>query len=178
MHVDAEAFVAPDDVPQDLVVPPVVRRVDDPLVLPSAPGMRAGRREPDVEAADELGELLPALRHLLGDLRKRRTASRLDLDLGGDQLADEVLVELGARGGALELLEAIRQLERLRIDELELLLDRDREVLPVLEGLAGGPDLLVRGQALSIAHVASVNEAIGAARRRSTSSSAPRRRGA
>src|SRR5207247_8972891 len=49
VNVDAEAVVAPDDVLQEIVVPPVVRRVDDALVLPAAPGMSAGRREPDSE---------------------------------------------------------------------------------------------------------------------------------
>src|SRR5215217_4576253 len=34
VEVLAEAVVAPDDVAQDLVVPAVVRRVDDPLLLP------------------------------------------------------------------------------------------------------------------------------------------------
>src|SRR5262249_32040133 len=42
VYVEAEAVVAPDDVLEDLVVPPVVRSVDDPLVLPRAPRVRAG----------------------------------------------------------------------------------------------------------------------------------------
>src|SRR6266545_5320166 len=39
VDVDAEAVVAPDDVAEDLVISPVVGRVDDPLVLPGAPRM-------------------------------------------------------------------------------------------------------------------------------------------
>src|SRR5205807_7823707 len=75
------------------------------------------------------------------------------------------------------LLEAVRELERVGVEEGELLLDRDREVLPVVECLAGEPDLLFRGQTPRVAHVTSVNEALAAARRRWTSSRARPRRG-
>ena len=51
MHVQAERVVAPDDVAQQLVVAAVVRRVDDALVLPAAPRMRAGSAEPDLQLA-------------------------------------------------------------------------------------------------------------------------------
>src|SRR5207253_2511106 len=106
----------------DLVVPPVVRRVDDALVLPSAPWMRPGGCEGDAELICKLRELRTTLGHPLRRLAEARAPSRLDLDLGGDQLADEVLVELRSGGAGLELLEAIRKLERLRIEERELLL--------------------------------------------------------
>src|SRR5256885_439782 len=166
--MDPEAVVAPDDVPENLVVAPVVRRVDDALVLPAAPRMRSRGGQRDVEAVGQLCELRPARRHPFGGLSEARTASCLDLDLGGDQLADEMLVEVAACGCGLELLEAVRELERVGVEQGELLLDRDREVLPVVECLAGEPDLLFRGQTLRVAHVASVNEALAAARRRWT----------
>src|SRR5438876_4812166 len=87
-----------------------------------------------------------------------------------------MFVQLAAGGRGLELLEAVRQLERVGVEQGELLLDRDREVVPVVECLAGEPDLLFRGQTLRVAHVTSVNEALAAARRRWTSSRARLRR--
>src|SRR5262249_33933928 len=169
----AEAVVPPDDVLEDLVVPSVVRRVDDPLVLPAAPRMCSGRRKRDVEAAGELGQLLTPLDHRAGGLREVVAPARLGLSLGHDQLAAEMLVELGARGRLLQLLEAVRQLQGLGIEERELLFDRDREVAALLERLASRSDLLVRAQTLRVAHGASLSEALTAAPRRSTSSSAP-----
>ena len=56
-----------------------------------------------------------------------------------------------ARRG-LHLLEAVRQVERVRVEERELLLDRDREVRRVLELLARERDLLVRREPLLVAH--------------------------
>ena len=49
VDVEAERVVPPDDVAQQLVAQAVVRRVDDPLLLPRAPRMRAGRAERDAE---------------------------------------------------------------------------------------------------------------------------------
>ena len=46
VDVEAERVVAPDDVAEELVVAAVVRRVDDPLLLPRAPRMRSCRGEP------------------------------------------------------------------------------------------------------------------------------------
>src|SRR5580765_35970 len=178
VRVDAEAVVPPDDVLEDLAVTAIVRRVDDALVLPAAPGMRARAAEPDSELVGELAELHAASRDQLGRFREVGALPRLHLDLRGDQLADEVLVELGASGACFQLLESIRELERVGIEQGELLLDRDREVLSLVERLASRVDLLVRAQLLRIPHVASVNEAIAGARSRSTSSSAPLRRGA
>src|SRR5215210_1293312 len=47
VDVEAEAVVPPDDVAKDLVVPAVVRRVDDPLLLPWAPRVRPRAAEND-----------------------------------------------------------------------------------------------------------------------------------
>src|SRR6478752_7536596 len=47
VDVLAERVVAPDDIAEHLVVEAVVRRVDDPLLLPRAPRVRAGRGEGD-----------------------------------------------------------------------------------------------------------------------------------
>ena len=62
------------------------------------------------------------------DLRERRAAPRLDLDLGGDQLADEVRLEHGAQRSRLHVLEPVDEAERRRIEQRELLLDGDGEV--------------------------------------------------
>jgi len=59
-----------------------------------------------------------------------------DLDLGVDQLpangGRELVVGLG---GLVQLLEAVLELERLGVEDRELLLDPDREVRGGLEGL-------------------------------------------
>ena len=75
-----------------------------------------------------------------------------DLDLGRDELADEVLLERRAARGRLDVLEAVREVERLRVEDRELLLDRDREVGRGLELLARLRDQLVRREALLVAH--------------------------
>src|SRR3954453_4677278 len=103
MHVDAEAVVAPDDVLQDLVVPPVVRRVDDPLVLPAAPRMRAGRGERDAVRIDELAELRALLAHADRGIGEGRAPPRFDFDLRCDQLAAEMLLHVGAGWCGLRL---------------------------------------------------------------------------
>ena len=95
VDVEPEGVVAPDDVAEDLVVAAVVRRVDDPLVLPAAPRMRAGRAELEPEVVGELGELRAALAHRFGGLGEGLAAAGPDLDLRGDQLADEMRLELG-----------------------------------------------------------------------------------
>ena len=158
VHVQPEAVVAPDDVLEDVVVTPVMGRVDDPLVLPAAPWMRSRAGKPDAEAIGKIGQLRAPLAHPFRDLREVRAASRLDLDFGRDQLADEVLVDVGSLRAGLQLLEPVRELEGLGVDQSELLLDCDREVLPVLERVPREADLLVGAQALSVTHVASVFE--------------------
>src|SRR5439155_1140163 len=70
---------------------------------------------------------------------------------------------LGAGGGLLQLFETVRELERVRVEELELLLDGDGQVIRVLEGLAGVRDLLVRRQLLRVTHATIVFEAAPAA---------------
>ena len=76
VHVQAEGVVAPDDVAEQLVVAPVVRRVDDPLVLPAAPRMRAGRAEQDALLARERVQLRAPLGHLRGRPRRSRRSGR------------------------------------------------------------------------------------------------------
>ena len=129
VRVDAERVVAPDDVAEDLVVAAVVRRVDDPLVAPARPRVRPGARERDPERLDERGELGAPLGHRRRDVGERRLLARLHLDLGRDQLADEVRLERRVPRRRLDLLEPVDEVERLGVEQRELLLDRDGEVL-------------------------------------------------
>src|ERR671925_242850 len=92
------------------------------------------------------------LSHSRRGLREIVAAARPDLDLGGDQLPHQVILELGVLGGGLQLLEPVGQGEGFRIEDRELLLDRDAEVLGLLEGLTRLPDLLLRAQSLCVAH--------------------------
>ena len=143
VDVEPEAVVAPDDVAEDLVVPPVVRRVDDPLLLPRRPGVRAGRAERQLQRLDERLELGAPLHERGRDLGEGLAAPGLHLDLGGDQLADEVRLERRPLGRRLDLLEAVDEVEARRVEERELLLDRDGEVGALVECLAGVAEELV-----------------------------------
>src|SRR5262245_46301390 len=152
VHVQAEGVVPPDDVAEQLVVPAVVRRVDDALVLPAAPGVCADRAERDPEDGCQRRQLGAALAHPLRDLCETGTRTCADLDLACDQLADEVLVHGGAGGCRLHLLEPVHQRQRLGVEERELLLDRDREVGAAVERIARAPDQLVVGNLLRFPH--------------------------
>ena len=154
VDVQPERVVAPDDVAQQLVVSPVVRRVDDALLLPVRPRVRPGRAEQKPHRLDERPQLRATLGDRGRDVRERLLLARSDLDLGGDELADEVLLERGPARGGLDVLEAVREVERVRIEDRELLLDRDGEVGRRLELRARLRDQLVRGEALLVTHAA------------------------
>ena len=107
----------------------VVLGVDDLLLLPRAPRVRAGRTEQRVVTGrqrEQAGARLALLGHRVGE---RFPAPGADLDLGLDQLAghglgeDRVVLSRGA-----QLLEALVERERSRIENRELLLEPDREV--------------------------------------------------
>ena len=145
MHMEAERVVPPDDVAQELVAQAVVGRVDDSLFLPGAPGVRPGGAEGDSELLGERGQLRASLGQSNGDLGEGVATARADFDLGCDQLADEVLFELRPLGGRLQLLEAIRERQRLRVEDRELLLDGDGEIVGRLVLLTRESQLLVGG---------------------------------
>ena len=69
-------------------------------------------------------------------LGERLAAAGLDLDLRRDQLARRVLAERRRVGARLELVEAVDEVVRLRVDDLELLLDREGQILRAREVLA------------------------------------------
>jgi hypothetical protein len=101
VDMEAERVVAPDDPAEDFVVSPVVRGVDDALLLPRAPGVRPGGAKEDAELVGERGQLVPALAHEDGSLREALAASGPDLYFRRNQLADEVVFELGPLRGGL-----------------------------------------------------------------------------
>ena len=178
VDVDPEAVVLPDDVAEQLVVAAVVRRVDDPLLLPRAPRVRARGAERDPEPVGERGELGAPLADRLRRLGEALAEAGLHLDLRGDQLADEVRLEVGALGRRLDVFEAVHQRERAGVEQGELLLDRDREVARGLELLACEAELLFRAEALCVSHgrgkVIPLQAGGGAVRRPSSSSARPR----
>ena len=114
--------------------------------------MGAGAAEPNSEPVRESAELRPPLGDARDDLGEGVTPARPDLDFRGDQLTDEMLLELGALGESLELLEAVRQRERLRVEDRELLLDGDGEVLRRFELLTR----LLQQDAVVVSHPGSL----------------------
>src|SRR5207249_1366900 len=130
--------------------------VDDPLLLPRAPGVRAGRGERDPARFGERAELLPALAEQRGGVGEGVAAPGADLDLGGDQLADEVRLELRPPRRVLELLEAVDEVERLGVEEGELLLDGDGEIGNRVEGFARARKHLRVAEPLLLAHARSL----------------------
>ena len=96
---------------EELVVSAVVRRVDDALLLPVRPWVRPGRAEHEAHRLDQRPQLRPTLGNRCRNIRERLLLARSDLDLGGDELADEVLLERGAARGCLDVLEAVREVE-------------------------------------------------------------------
>ena len=152
MDVEAERGVLPDHVAKDLIVEAVVRRVDDPLVLPARPGMRPGRAENETERLDETAELIATLDEGGGSRDERLESARLDLRLGRDQLPGEVLLDNRPGGGLLNVLEPVDEVERRRVEKRELLLDGNREVRAGIEALACLAKELIVGNALFFTH--------------------------
>ena len=112
VDVEPERVVAPDDVAQELVISPVVRRVDDALLLPVGPRVRARRAEQEPHRLDERLELRATLRHGGWDVRERLLLASAHLYLGRDELAHEMLLERSPARGRLHVLEAVREIER------------------------------------------------------------------
>ena len=120
--------------------------------LPVRPRVRTRRAEQETHRLGERPKLRAALGHRRGHVGEGLLATRADLDLGRDELADEMLLERGPPRRRLEVLEPARQVERLRLEDRELLLDRDGEVGRGLEPSARLRDQLVRRDALFVTH--------------------------
>jgi hypothetical protein len=114
--------------------------------------MSARGAEEQPHRLDERLELSAALGHHAGDVRERLAAPRAHLDLGRDQLPDEMVFECRSPRGSLDVLEAVREVERARVEDRELLLDRNGEVDGGLELRPGAFDLLVWRETLLVAH--------------------------
>src|SRR5262249_31945604 len=124
-----ERVVAPGDVTQRLLHEAVVRSVDDPLLPPGRPGVRPCGAELEPEGGGLAGQDLAPLDGELRGLLEALAAPRLDLDLAGGQLTGDVPRQGGRLAALPERLEPRRQRERLAVENLELLLDRKREIL-------------------------------------------------
>ena len=137
-------------------------------------GMRAGRAERDAARLGERAELLAPLAEERGGVGERVAAAGADLDLGGDQLADEVRLELRPLRRLLQLLEAVDEVERLGVEERELLLDGDREIGHGLERLARLREHLLVPEPLLLAHARKpIARQITRARRRPSGARSP-----
>ena len=112
--------------------------------LPVRPRVRPRGAQKDSQRLDEGLQLRAALGHDTGNVGEGVAAAGPDLDLGGDQLTDQVLGERSSGCRGLHLLEAVDEIERFRVEQGELLLDGRREVGRLLELLARERDLLVR----------------------------------
>ena len=128
VDVDAERVVAPRDVLELPLDDRVVRRVDDLLVLPAGERVRAVRAQADPELVGKAEQQATTLADLRGGLRERLAAPRLDLDLGLDQLAGDAAGQRRGVGQRPQLRVALSERQGVGIEDLELLLDADREV--------------------------------------------------
>ena len=143
VNVMAEGVVPPDDVAQVLVVATIVRRVDDPLRLPGAPGMSATGAEQRLQLVGQRGQLLAPLTHPGGRL--------------GEALAAPVLtsaseaIDSPTRCGSTSVPAAwacnsskrLVERKRVGIEQRELLLHRHGEVACVIELFVRRCQLLV-----------------------------------
>ena len=136
VHVQAEGVVPPRHVLERFLHAPVVLGVDDLLLLPGAPRVRAGGAEQRVMSGGQREQPRARLalpRHRVGEVL---SPARADLDLGLDQLAGNRLGEhrVVLRRRA-QILEALVERQRARVENRELLLEPDREVRRGLEDL-------------------------------------------
>src|SRR6266511_2066808 len=90
----------------------------------SAPRMRSGAAQGGVQAPGELEKLAAPLGHRRRRLGERLTATRADLHLGGDQLPDELALEVRPYSAISEFREAGDEAVRAGVEDRELLLDR------------------------------------------------------
>ncbi len=132
----------------------------------------------DADAVGERAQLCAPLAELLGRLGERLAAAGAHLGLRGDQLADEMRLDLRAPRRVLQVLEAVDELEGRRVEQRELLLDGEREVRRRLEGRARRREQLLVADLLLLAHARkpSPRRARATARPRAASPSSARRR--
>ncbi len=100
VHVQAEGVVAPGDVLQALLDAAVVLGVDDRLLAVVGPGMSAGGAERRALRPGEREQAPAALALALERVVQVGAGAGDDLDLRGDQLAGDVLVQQPGRSSA------------------------------------------------------------------------------
>jgi hypothetical protein len=129
VHVQAERVVPPRDVLEEVLDAPVVVGVDDLLLLPGAPGVRAGGGEQRVRPPGEREQARARVALPRDRVGEALAAAGADLDLGADQLARDGLGQhrVLLRETA-QLLEAVVEGQRPWVEDGELLLEPDREV--------------------------------------------------
>ena len=115
------------------------------LVLPSRKRVRAHGTDVDAERVGEDQQVAPPGAQRGGRLRERLAPAGLDLDLRGDQLAGHRFREHGVAGRSriAQLLEARGQVEALRFEHRELLLEANREIGRRLKGGTRGVEIEV-----------------------------------
>jgi hypothetical protein len=137
-HVDVERerVVAPGHVPQAVRHAVVVLGVDDLLLLPGAPRVRAGGGQQHAAVGGQAEQPRARLALALRRLGEALALARADLDLRLDQLSGNGFGQHGVRRRRLlQLVEPLVERQRLRVEDRELLLDSDREVRRGLERL-------------------------------------------
>jgi hypothetical protein len=142
VHVQAPGVVALRDPAEFVAQPVVVGGVDDPLVEVVGPRVGAHRSQSEAHPLDQVEEPVAPVALPCYRVAEALCPSRPDLDLGGDQLAGRgIRQHLVSLTGGVDLLEAVLQLERYRIEDRELLLEADCEVHRALESLPGAVEV-------------------------------------
>src|SRR5882672_1984060 len=131
MHVQAEDEQLADDVLQLLLEDLVALGLGDLLVLPMRERMRAGRGDTQARRLQQRSDRAAQSRDLVTGLADVGADLRAGLDDRLHHLALELVTEAAARGRE-ERLDMVLELT-LRVDDLELLLDADRETRDVVD---------------------------------------------
>ena len=128
-HVDvlAPGVVAPGDVLELVFDGAVMRRVDDALVLPRREGVGARGAQRETLLAGMGKEGAAAGDDVAGRVAERVTLGRGDLDLAREQLAEDARAKI-VGGAVAQELEGAGERETAGVEDLELLLEADREV--------------------------------------------------
>src|SRR5207248_4854800 len=116
--------------------------------------VRAGAAAREPVLARERLQHGAAVAHLRRRLAEGLATAGTHLDLGRDQLPDQMRLELRPLRRRLDVLEAVDERERLRVEQRELLLDREREIRPAVVRLARRRQQLVVADLLFLAHAA------------------------
>ena len=123
-----------------------MRRVDDPLVEVVGPWMGAHRSQAQSHAVDQREEPRRGARAgaATASAKVSERPERISISEAISSPAAESASTSSRLAGRVDVLEAVLELERARVEDRELLLEPDREVGRGLESLAG--EVEVEGQ--------------------------------